>query len=101
MNNINYNPIALSILSYFLRNPAAIDNLEGVARWRLLDETVYQHVDRTHEAIRWLVQRGLLREIPTAVGPIFGLNPDKRVEAKRLLSAADAAASPAEVKCPK
>jgi hypothetical protein len=101
MTHINQDPIARAILGYFLRNPKAVDNLEGVARWRLLDETVHQHVDKTSEALRWLVQRGLLREIPTAVGPIFGLNPDKCVEAKQFLSAAEAARPPGEVKCPK
>ena len=39
--------IAKEILSYFLRNPQAADNLEGVARWRLLEQTVHRSVEET------------------------------------------------------
>ena len=41
----------MEILSYFLRNPLAADTLEGVARWRLLDEVVYRKVEETRAAL--------------------------------------------------
>jgi hypothetical protein len=74
-------------LSYFVRNPQAVDSLEGVARWRLLDEAVHFRVSATHEALLWLVERGLLRQ---SQGPglqtVFWLDPDQKEEAERLLA---------------
>lgn len=74
-------------MSFFLRNSNAADNLEGVARWRLLEETVHQSVEETERAVRWLVAKGFLREVATtAAGSIFMINPDMREQAERYLA---------------
>jgi hypothetical protein len=70
------------ILSYFLHNPHAADSLEGVATWRLLDESVRRNVEDAREALAWLVSRGYLRqEVRASSGPIFTLNEERRREA--------------------
>lgn len=75
------------VLSYFLRNPQAADNLEGVARWRLLDEVVHQHVEQTRAALDWLVARGVLRRIErSGVEPVYSLEPSHIEQAERLLA---------------
>jgi hypothetical protein len=51
---------AKEVLSYFLRNPQAADTLEGVARWRLLDEPVHRSVEEINQALEWLVAQGFL-----------------------------------------
>lgn len=52
--------ISKEILNYFLRNPNAADDLEGVARWRLLNETIDRSVEETKTALEWLVKQGFL-----------------------------------------
>ena len=75
------------ILSYFVRNPQAADSLEGVARWRLLNEYITRKVDETQRALSWLVAKGYLRETSAAgTGLIYSLNADKVDEAAEFLS---------------
>lgn len=73
--------IAKDILSYFLDNPQAADDLEGVARWRLLRQTIHRDVEETSRALDWLVRRGLLTRVPTAGSAIFRLQAEQRAEA--------------------
>ena len=76
----------LDILNYFMRHPSAADSIEGIARWRLLDELAHRKVEETDRAVRWLVERGFLVERPVSGGPsIFTLNSEKVDEAVRLL----------------
>ena len=78
--------VAGDILKYFLCNPAAADNLEGMARWRLLSETIQRSVQQTSQALEWLVRRGFLLKLDTGgSGPVFCLNLEKRAEAEKLL----------------
>ena len=78
--------IAKDILSYFLRNPHAADDLEGVARWRLLNQTVHREVEDTSQALDWLVERGFLGRISRAgSGTIFRLRTEKRAAAEAFL----------------
>jgi hypothetical protein len=79
--------LARDILSYFVRNPQAADTLEGVARWRLLEEAVYRSVEDTSRALSWLVSQGFLVEISVA-GPnrLFSLDPEKRTSAEAWLN---------------
>jgi hypothetical protein len=78
--------LAKEILSYFLRNPRAADSLEGVARWRLLDERVHRQIEATDLALGWLVQRGLLRRVDSAwTEAMYQLNEENRAEAERLV----------------
>jgi hypothetical protein len=89
------NAVARDILSYFLRNPQAADDLEGIAHWRLLHETVYRTVDETRAALAELVESGLLLQTSRAgLDPIFMLNPATRGEAARRQAALARAALP-------
>jgi hypothetical protein len=83
--------LAKDVLNYFLRNPEAADDLEGVARWRLLEEAVHRRVDETRQALAWLVDEGFLIETPTPQGPVFSLNARNREQAETLVSALDRA----------
>lgn len=74
------------ILTYFLRNPAAADSLEGIARWRLLEEAIHRNVVETQAALEWLVRQGLLIEsAESCAGRLFRLNPEKINQAEELL----------------
>src|SRR5260370_20738736 len=65
------------ILSYFVRNQKAADSLEGVTRWRLLEEQVHRTLQQTEAAINWLVAEGFLQEVQRAGQVrIFRLNPN-------------------------
>lgn len=78
--------IAEKILSYFVRNPKAADSLEGVARDRLLEESVHQSVQQTAAALSWLVSCGFLEEVQIPGSRrIFRLDPKKRADAVRFL----------------
>jgi hypothetical protein len=78
-------PVVKRVLSYFMRNPQAADDLEGIARWRLLDELIRSRVEETRHALAWLVARGFLLERVAGADPVFTLNPEKIDEARRLL----------------
>jgi hypothetical protein len=74
------------VLSYFVRNPKAADTLEGVARWRLLEEQVRRNFQQTEAALAWLVTQGLLEEVETAGSRIFRLNAAALTDAVRFLA---------------
>lgn len=77
---------AREVLDHFLRNPQAADTLEGVARWRLLRETVHRGVEETAEALEWLVAEGYLKETPTTYSkPIYSFNTKAIAQAERFL----------------
>lgn len=77
---------AKEVLSHFLRHPRAADTLEGVARWRLLRETVHRGVEETAEALEWLVAEGFLEETPTSYSKtIYSLNTESIDKAERFL----------------
>ena len=82
--------IAKDILSYFLRNPQAADDLEGVARWRLLNQTVHRDVEETSRALDWLVHHGFLGRVSrTGSGTIFRLRSEHRDAAEAFVSDSD------------
>ncbi len=77
---------ARQILNHFVANPRAADSLEGIARWRLIEEIVNARVVETAAALEWLVSRGLLCQIPGAASPtLYRLNPAMVEQAARLL----------------
>jgi len=79
--------VARDILHYFVRNPRAADDLEGIVRWRLLNETVHRKVDETRAALEWLLQNDYLIQVPQHNSePIVMLNPEKRDQAENLLA---------------
>lgn len=78
----NREELAREILAYFLRNPQCVDDLKGIADWRLLDQMIHRAVHDTSEAVDWLVSRGYLdASAPTGTDRIFRLNEDKRDQA--------------------
>lgn len=78
--------IVREILRYFRRNPQAADTIEGVARWRLLDERIERNVTQVSRAIEWLVGRGfLVQELTLPSTSIFRLNQLEHQEADRFL----------------
>jgi hypothetical protein len=81
--------IAKDVLEYFLRNPQAADDLEGVARWRLMSQTIYRHVEETSQALDWLVEKGLLTRISRPGSAFFRLQADQRAGAEAFVAEAD------------
>ena len=88
--------IARQVLSYFIRNPHATDSLEGIARWRLLQERIHRTVQETNAALAWLVSEGYLREVlnPGARPPVYQLNVTQTENAMAFLAAEEASESP-------
>jgi len=69
------------ILSYFVRNPNAADTLEGITRWRLLEEHLHRSLQETESALAWLVAQGFLDEVKTTgAPPLFRLRPERRAD---------------------
>jgi hypothetical protein len=84
--------VTRQILSYFVRNPNAVDSLHGIAPWRLLDEIVHQRVMAAGDALQWLVGEGILKqETRPGLRPVFSLDPDRAEDAERLLEELTAA----------
>jgi hypothetical protein len=79
--------MAREILRYFVRNPQAADSLEGVARWRLMDEVIRRKLDETEAGLQWLVAQGYLTSSVAPGGAVtFSLNAARAEEAERFLS---------------
>jgi hypothetical protein len=77
---------AREILDYFMRNPQAADTLEGIARWRLLEEAIDHVVEDTRAALEWLMAEGYLEERSTAHSPrIYSLKHEEVARARLLL----------------
>jgi hypothetical protein len=75
------------ILRYFLRNPRAVDSVEGVARWRVMEEQVHRSLEQTQSALAWLLSEGYLEELQTAgTSRIVRLNPDRQAVAAHFLA---------------
>jgi hypothetical protein len=71
--------IARDILRYFLRNPKAADDLEGIVRFRLINEQIHRNVSESRATLDWLVSKGLLvQEKAGTRNPIYRLNPASR-----------------------
>lgn len=79
--------VVTQVLTYFVRNRQSADTLEGIARWRLLEEEVRHNVQQTQRALEWLVEQDLVEELrpPGYQTSLFRLNPSRREEAERFL----------------
>jgi hypothetical protein len=78
--------IVKQILSYFVRNPNAVDSLEGVARWRLLEEQIDRTVRKTETALQWLLAEGYLQEVRRpGTEKLYQLNLKRRSKAIEFL----------------
>lgn len=81
--------LAKQVLRYFLHHPQSADSLEGVARWRLLEETIHHTLTQTNGALEQLIAKGFLRVVSVpGSDSIYTLNPAKRDEAARYLGLA-------------
>lgn len=79
--------LACEILQYFVRSPHAADTVQGIARWRLLDEAIYRNLDQVTKAISWLVTQGMLVRVPTNSSEcLFHLNEQFAGETKKFLA---------------
>jgi hypothetical protein len=89
--------VAREILRYFLRYPDTTDSLAGIARWRLMQETVRHSVERTSKAMQWLISEGFMQEeTRVASGKIFRLNVGRREEAAEFMRKVDGGSAHAE-----
>ncbi len=79
--------IAKEILDYFLRNANAADDLEGIVRFRLLEQAIFRRVSEVSETLEWLVSAGLLNKTmtPGSKGAIFNLDELKRAQAEKFV----------------
>jgi hypothetical protein len=84
--------MAREILRYFVRNPQAADSLEGVARWRLMDEVIRRKLDETQAALEWLVVEGYLNTSVSPGGTVtFSLNPTPAKDIQQFLAGSSSA----------
>ena len=80
--------VARQVLFYFMRNPQAADSLEGIARWRLLEERLQRSLQKTDAAVKWLVTKGYLQEIrPVGCVQLYRLDPRRQDDAAKFLAA--------------
>ncbi len=78
--------VAKKILRYFNRDRKAADTIEGVARWRLLDQEIHESLETVRRAMDWLVSRGfLVREASSFISPVYRLNAEGLEEIARFL----------------
>lgn len=76
------------MLRYFLRNPHSADSLEGVARWRLLEEKIHHTLIETQSALEQLVAEGYLQVVSVPGSElIYALNTEKQKEAEQFVGA--------------
>ena len=82
--------LARDIVRYYMRNPGTVDTLEGLARWRLLEQQVRRTVREVGRVLSWLVEIGLLRELKrSGTPPLFGFNEKQIREALRFIEEED------------
>jgi hypothetical protein len=87
MTQTRYPETAMRILRYFVRNPEAADTCEGIARWRLLEETIHHTTEETARAVDWLEARGYLQRVPgIGSSPLFMLDRAKLTEVTSFLA---------------
>ena len=78
--------VTKQVLRYFLRNPQSADSLEGVARWRLLEERIHHTLVETQSALEQLVAEKYLRVVSISGSEhIYTLNTAKRKEAEEFV----------------
>jgi hypothetical protein len=77
--------VAKDILNYFLDHPGAVDSLEGIAMWRLMEEMLQRRIAETREAVEWLAGQGYLESIDRQSGDaLYKFNDTRRAEALQL-----------------
>jgi hypothetical protein len=72
-------------MRYFVQHPHAADSLEGIARWRLIEQRTRDLVAETGDAVEQLVGEGLLERVSLPGGQmLYRLNPEKADTVRRL-----------------
>jgi hypothetical protein len=80
--NSTYADRTREVLSFFLRHPGTSDSVEGIARWRLLEQRLLRSVEETESILDDLVALGFLEEITAPGIPrLFRLRQEKAEEA--------------------
>lgn len=75
--------LSRDIMRYYVRNPDAVDTIEGLARWRLLEERIYRTIEAVTRATAELVSLGLLEEaLRPGAGALIGLNKNRLDDAR-------------------
>ena len=73
-------------MRYFVQHPEAADSLEGIARWRLIEQRTRDLVAETSDAVEQLVDEGLLERVTLPGGQtLYRLRPDQADVARRLV----------------
>lgn len=81
------NELVLDILSYFMRNQSAVDTVEGITRWRLLDQRIHRTVHEVLEALTVLVDLDLLTQTRrSGSSALIGFNKEQADAARRFLA---------------
>jgi hypothetical protein len=77
----NASQIGYEILSYLLEHPDAMDTLEGIVRWWLMEQNIRRQTSRVRRALDDLVNSGFVFEqkMPHS-GTGFRLNRDRYEE---------------------
>lgn len=83
----DHQEVIRQVLSYFVRNCRTADTMEGVARWRLLEERLRRSLRQTETAVTWLVKEGYLEQVVPegSDAPIFRLKASRYSDAVRFL----------------
>lgn len=91
-SNIDFELVE-DVLRYFTRNPNAADTVEGLARWRLVDEVIHSNLEHVAKAVAWLVsQRMLVEESTSPLTKVVRLNEQELGQIKRFLQQASSKA---------
>lgn len=78
------------ILGYFVRHPQAADTLDGIVRFRVMEELLHRGVPETEAALERLVSCGLLRcDSAPGTGAIYRLGDQRLADARRALASGD------------
>ena len=79
--------LTAAILRYLVKHPDTGDSIEGIARWRLLQDKIDATVDQVSEIVQELSTRGMVveKEIPGGTR-IYYLNKVKIQAVRKLLN---------------
>jgi len=54
--------VSMEVLKYLVKNPDAMDTIEGIVRFWILRQRIELHVQEVEEAVSDLIRRGFLKE---------------------------------------
>ena len=72
MNDPTTNKVAAFLAAYWRRHPAACDTPEGMQRWWLYGRLEVA-IAEVEEALRWMIEKGLVEQRRTGVHCIYRL----------------------------